>query len=652
MKLHGYFNNGMIIKADTPFFVIGFSKNLGEDITATLSSDNNSFSSNAKVDNTGAFYLPFPKILASFTPYTLIVKSNTETITLSDILFGDLFLMTGQSNMAYNLKYHDNEKEIYKKYSSKFVRALKIENVVLKSSEYGLIGLTENQRDFLCNAKWNNTTNYNKVLSQSAFSFIFSGQTFSLTNRPVGYIDISVGGSSVENWYSRSFQQSENGIREYDERLTLRDGLSRVGSIYTEKLCPVKDINFTGVIFYQGENNCYNRFDSDNYAKMFNGFLCGLRDLVGFHTPVTLINLAMHKNTPYAVPIVNDQLFAISEQNENMLTIPQYDLKLNWIKDDGDFIYHPIHPTKKEEVAVRCANAFNDKFILKNGFSFPKITGLEFNEDYILVTVSNKAPLKTKDNKKVFGFTIASENKKFFVANAEIVKDNKVKVYSPFIKNPKYISYAFYDLNSTANLVENDLPVIPYYNGKLTEEFILTSPNPVYECTYDKVYVSTGANEFGGMHFAKLWSKPTICYDKGNKVKVTNDGVLVKYKASVSNFYRAGVSPNLEVDGLDNGLSSFNKLRVTLISDKDLTVDGFICKTPKNTFMFKPLNSEIIKNTETTVVFDLSTALLHNTFSDKKTTSEKELIYKGQFSFIAKKNTKGKILIKKVELFD
>lgn len=652
MKLHGYFNNGMLIKADTPFFVIGFSKNLGEDITATLSSDNSSYSSSTTVDNTGAFYLPFPKISASFTPYTLVVKSNSESITVTDILFGDLFLMTGQSNMAYKLKYHDSEKLIHKKYSSKFVRALRIENVVLKASSYGLIGLTENQRDFLDNAKWNNTTDYDKVLSQSAFSFIFSGKTFSLTNRPVGYIDISVGGSSVENWYSRSFQQSENGIREYDDRLTLRDGLSRVGSIYTEKLCPVKNINFTGVIFYQGENNCYNRFDSDNYAKMFTGFLSELRDLVGFHTPVTLVNLAMHKNTPYTVSIVNDQLFAISEQNENMLTIPQYDLKLNWIKDDGDFTYHPIHPTKKEEIAVRCANAFYNKFIIKNEFSYPKIIGLEFNEDYILVTTSNKAPLKTKDNKKVFGFTIANEDKKFFVANAKIISANKIKVYSPFVKSPKYISYAFYDLNSTANLVQNDLPILPYYNGKLTDDFILTSPSPVYECTYDKVYVSTGNSEFGGMFNANLWSKPSICYDKGNKVKVTNNGVLVKYKANVKNFYRAGVSPNLSVDGLDNGLSTFNKLRVTLISDKDLTFDGFICKTPKNTFMFKPLNAIINKNIETTIVFDLSTALLHNGFSGEITTSDKSLIYKGQFSFIAKPYSKGKILIKKVELFD
>lgn len=655
MKIHGYYNDGAVIQAEKPFIIKG-STTAKAQVTATIKGIK-TISAYAVADDNGDFKINFPAVEASFAPYSLSVFTNNDCVTFNDILFGDVYWATGQSNMEYQLKFFEDSIKLFNTYSSHYIRIQTIKNTVLNSDNGCYMGSPTEFYDYLSETPWIISDDYQNVVNCTGFGFIFAGEIFRKTKRPIGIVDSSVGGSSVEHWYSREYQLSEKGLREYDDRAKIVNGLSRVGAIWTEKVCPLFDFNFKGMIWYQGESNCYNEYDGLNYAKMCGDMIWLMRSRFGYDFPIALVDIAIHNLTRYGVSYVNEQLLKMSDDIKDVIAIPVYDLPVRWKQDDKLRNYHPIHPTTKHLTAIRTADMFFEKFIKRGIFEAPRITDVKQEENYLLVTVKTEKPLKSHNGKPIFGFAIAGEDKKYYTAKAEIISNNQVKVFNDYVLAPKYLTYAFFNLNADCNLFGGNLPVYPYRSEpyvSIFDDAIYANPNPVYTCNVPKIWVSYSVPQFGGAGYEATWTTAKLAYGDCSSVKVTDNGVELKYTPDIKNYYFTGVSPNVSVTGLDNGLSTYDYIDVTFTTDKNVEFNGLLVQTASNErFMISPDVTKVNAGDTVTAKLKLNGTAQNSRYEQVLLTSEiRKSIFAIQFLFRAEGYDPGKIVIKSVELHD
>ncbi len=653
MKIHSYYVDNVIIQADKPFTIKGTTLPNGK-VSAVFKGYDDVYAY-AVSDNDGKFKLSFPKIKASFDSYTLTVSCDTDSITINNVLFGDVYYMTGQSNMAYTLKYLEDNVALFNKYSSPYIRLHKIPYTILKSSDRGWVGSPIEFDDYTTSATWDLTDDFETIKERTGFGYVFAGAMFRKTKRPIGIVDASIGGSSVENWYPRAYQLSNDALKEYDSRAEIIDGLSRVGSIYTECVAPLFDIKIKGMVWYQGESNCYNDFDGLNYAKMAGDTFDIIRKGFKEDFPIALVHLSVFNITTFGVNYVNEQLDELALTKKDMVSVPVYDLPARWKQYDGKRDYHPIHPTTKTANALRTADAFYQKFIKKEGYVFPYIEQIDADGEFLNVTVKTNKPLKTSDGKDVFGFTICGEDKKYYVAKAKITSATTVKVYSPDVKEPKGLCYAFFTYNNDCNLFGGNLPVMPYRTDKLTnvlDNKYFAIPHPVYTCNRKNAWVSCTMPMLGNTGYEPTWTTAKLGFSDSSSVKVTDDGVELSYTPDIKNMYYIGVSPNLNLVSVDNGLHAYRYLNVTIFSDKDVDFAGFTFQLANNKrYNYPPLDKTLPKGETKTFKIDLQATAI-NLANAQLFSDDRKNIVTGQFTFLPSTFESGKIIIKEITLSD
>ena len=139
--------------------------------------------------NTSRFDLILDPVNASFDPHTLTIKAD-ETKTFADVLVGEVWLCSGQSNMGWSVG-QANDPDL---------ESLTANLPNLRLVSVPQVGTQEPQNDF--NGKWEPCTPEN-VLSFSAVGYFFGRQLHQTLNVPVGLIDNAWGGSACEAWVRR-----------------------------------------------------------------------------------------------------------------------------------------------------------------------------------------------------------------------------------------------------------------------------------------------------------------------------------------------------------------------------------------------------------------------------------------------------------------
>lgn len=647
MKLHGYFKDGVIIQADQNYIVKGFAEK-NETVTVTLIKEGVLIAKESTIsDNKGFFAIKMPPIMASFDAYVIDVIAPSGKITVSDVLFGDVYFLTGQSNMAYLLNYHDDKEKFFNQYKNKFVRVQKLRSTVVKSvSPYGFLGLTEEQSDYLDNFPWL-PTDSEDIFTTSAFGFFFGAKMIKNCNCPIGLVDSSVGGSSVENWYSIEWQKSTDGLREYDDRLAIRDGLCRVGSIWTEKVCPLYDVAFKGMIWYQGCSNCYNDYDGLNYNRMFRGFLTCLFNKFRYKFPYAVVNVHPHYITDFGKSYVNEQFSILENEDDNCVAVPYLASEYPWHQGE-ELNFHPIHPTRKDKLAFDCADYFYAKFIDNKPIVTPHIDTVEFFDGYAIATVKSTGKLIKED--KVFGFTIAGENKKYYTAKASVISDNQVKIHHPSVNKPKFITYAFFMNSSCCNLMTETGAVVQYRTDEKTSVYTsdYAMPNPIYHCRIAKTWCTAPNYLYGESALYDTWQKGLFS-GKG-EVIVDNDGVNIIYdENSNKELSLISASPNLSLINVPTELNRYRYMTVSIKSTEAVNFIGILFKPLINKRLYA-LKSTVINAGETAqFTFDLTETIRDGTANATAKLSDATEM---QFTFKPTTANAGKITILDVTLHD
>ncbi len=225
--------------------------------------------------------------------------------------------------------------------------------------------------------------------------------------------------------------------------------------LFNGMLHPIIPFAIRGAIWYQGESNAARAFQ---YQTLFPLMISAWREKwQQGDFPFLFVQLAnyMKRN----VMPVEDAWAELREAQSMALKLPNTGMAVTIDIGDGN----DIHPANKQDVGKRLAGLARNKVYGENYSYFsPLFKNMKIENEKITIEFENiYEGLKTSDNAEIKGFAIAGEDKKFVWAKAEI-KENRVEIWSPKVKNPVAVRYAW-SSNPECNLFNSiGLPVSPF----------------------------------------------------------------------------------------------------------------------------------------------------------------------------------------------
>ncbi len=362
---------------------------------------------------------------------TIILKSNTSNITLNNILFGEVWLCSGQSNMEMPMKGYAGQPifgaaEAVAKANNPNLRLFS----VTRTS-----GSKTPLKEVLKYSEWQQATP-ESVLKFSAVAYFYGQQLQEILDVPVGLILSAWGGSSVQAWMST---EALSPYQKVD--LTNRDINVKPNAIptalFNSMINPLIPFTIKGALWYQGESNME---EAEKYKKLFPAMVEDWRKRWAIGDfPFYYVQIA-----PY-IYSGNETV----QNSKNSAFIREVQLHcLDLIPNSGIAITmdigaeNPIHPPKKKEVADRLLyNALHKTYGFTTvNYEGPRFESMEVKDAGLLIKFKNEENGIYSYN-GIEGFEIAGSDKVFYPANAKIIDRKKVMISSEKVPNPVAVRY-------------------------------------------------------------------------------------------------------------------------------------------------------------------------------------------------------------------
>ncbi|HVK49775.1 MAG TPA: sialate O-acetylesterase [Pseudobacter sp.] len=375
-------------------------------------------------------------------PYSITI-SDTKPITLTNVMIGEVWLCSGQSNMEMPVKGFRNQpiigaEETILESNNPNIRLFRVERATALTPVNDV------------NAKWE-PSSPKAAREFSAVGYGFAQILQKQLNVPVGIIQSTWGGTPIQGW------MSEENLKEFPEtkypahRTVINKNHPKV--LYNGMIHPLIGYSIKGVLWYQGETN---RSEYALYEKMMPSMVKNWRNSWGGKEwAFYYVQLA-----PYKYPsAAGDAPFMREAQEKAGAAIPQSGMAISM--DAGDSV--TIHPANKTVVSRRLAYLALGKTYGVEGISFenPSFKAMKTANDTVKVAFNNAALGLTAYGQEIKGFEMAGEDKVFYPAHAWLTNEG-LSVISSNVKSPVALRYAFKDYIIT-NLYNTDgIPVAPF----------------------------------------------------------------------------------------------------------------------------------------------------------------------------------------------
>jgi len=467
------FGDSMVVQRDMPVHVWGWTQpNIEVHVEMA------GHKSDTKSDATGRFDVKLDALPAG-GPHQLVIRAD-ETRTFRNVLVGEVWICSGQSNMQWPVA-NANDPDLESMTAN-------YPNIRLISVPQ--VGVQEPKNDFA--GQWEACTP-ETVKNFSAVGYFFGRQLHQALDVPIGLIDNAWGGSSAEAWVNRDVLEKEG---KYDELLEKWDTLAntydheaamatyrkrlatweenrkgnrprpprnqltgnhRPANIYNGVLHPTIGYTIRGAIWYQGESNAGRAYQ---YRDLFPLMIDSWRKEWGqgdfpFYW-VQLADFQAEVDTP-------------GESNWAELREAQT-MTMSKLPNTGEAVIielgeaADIHPRNKQDVAKRLARwALAKDYGYEIPFRSPTFESMSIK--------GSKANLKfdhvggrvdTFDVREPIGFAIAGKDKVFVNASAKITGKDSIEVWSDAVENPVAVRYAWAS-NPVCNVQSSEgLPMTPF----------------------------------------------------------------------------------------------------------------------------------------------------------------------------------------------
>ncbi|PWG06749.1 sialate O-acetylesterase [Polaribacter aquimarinus] len=368
---------------------------------------------------------------ASFNPKQITIQGSSK-ITLKNVLIGEVWFCSGQSNMEMALQGLRKSKVLN---AQKYINIADNKNIRLFNVPRTASVLPSLDVD----AKWQESS-VKSAKSFSAVGYIFAVELYEKLKVPIGIIEASWGGTRIESWIPKKDLIKYNGIRFFDELPKEQKKQKKPSFLYNGMIHPFKDFTVKGLLWYQGESN---RTQPNAYKKYMEDLITSWRmqwknkKLPFYFVQIAPYDYAKHKRGTSLRPnLIRETQLEISQEVKNTGLVVT--------TDAGDC--NDIHPSKKEVIAKRFSNwALSKQYNFKNRF-FKSIELKSFK------IKNNQIKLKFKhynkdqfiSSNKIKGFVIAGSDKVFYPADVIIDKKGKhIFLSNKNVKKPVAVRYGF-----------------------------------------------------------------------------------------------------------------------------------------------------------------------------------------------------------------
>lgn len=429
IRLPYFFSDNMVLQRDSKPAVWGWtdSKNT---VTITTSWNKMKYIIKPQVDGSWKVNLTTTK---AGGPYSMTI-SDGNPVTLKNILMGDVWLCSGQSNMEMPMK---GFKDQPISHSNDYIFNAANDEIRIFTVPRSV---NTTPSDTIKMATWK-MANPIDVANFSATGYLFGKFLQDKLKVPIGLVNISYGGTPVEAF------MSEESLKNYPEiKLPATDEAKLTNkfptSVYNAMMHPFIGYAIKGGIWYQGETNADR---PKQYEALFPDFVKMLRDQFNIgEFPFYYVQIAPYDYNQNRKPGSKrtNSAFLRDAQRKTVDKIPNSGMVVTL--DIGNKTY--IHPWDKETVSKRLAMLALNKTYGYKGFmaESPLYESVAYRNDTALIQFRNAPNGLTTYGKPITNFEIAGADKKFYPANARIVS-GKIEVYSTDVQNPEAVRYAFSD---------------------------------------------------------------------------------------------------------------------------------------------------------------------------------------------------------------
>lgn len=619
IKINGYFTDGCVIQADSEFSIAGKTAPLAE-VRADLC-EKETLSFCARADENGDFSVLIPPTKGGLSTYSLIFYADgVKEKTIRDVVFGDVWLGAGQSNLELKLKYLSDCDKATEEFKNSAFRFADLPNTKSAYNGAGFFGLQQEDGEPLAEVKWNTPDDKSAALETAGFPFLFAGEMQKHSDYPVGVFNVAVGGSNITHWLPR---ERFDNFPAFRSEIKVCDGKTEAGSLYYEKICPLKGLAFRGVVWYLGESVAWTGAPTcAEYPSLLIELIDLYRDLLRGTMNFLLMDIGIEGYDEFSVNFVNEANSIAQKARNGVIRCPLFDLSQKWLIPDGKGTCHPIHLVEKREHAGRAADLCRLNFIENKPAHCPEISSVEYKDGKAFVRLSDCVRIFSSDGRDLFGFALAGNDGKFVAADAKIVGDREIVVSSPYISSPSRLTYGFFLYNDVCNLAAETesgliLPVLPYrdkteYFGELFyEEF-----NPAFFAR-EKMYENSFGDLGGGAGYRDCYRASEIFGSKLAWVSYGDGEVILSIPYDPYASCMAGLCPNILRVNQPHYLDRYDKLSVTLKAEKPITLIGIHFRTCDGKQFFivpqingnKQRNYQIPADKSINLDFDLSSAI-------------------------------------------
>jgi len=416
-------------------------------------------------NDSGKWEVKLNPMVASEIPREMII-SGKNTILLKNILVGEVWLCSGQSNMEYSMRKNSKIQGTVKGKKP-------LEDDLLTANN-------KNIRIFLVRRKymspdsthggWDDASG-TSLRDFSAVGYFYAKELYQKLHIPIGMISSAVPGSRIEPWIEASkleiAPKMKNGT--VLEPLTKDNG--DPGKFYTTMIKPLIPYSIRGFLWYQGESNCFLN-ENIRYAYKFKTLIASWRnDWGNLNMPFYFVQIAPYNystskdvrpHTPENLPEMWEaQSLALTLPNTGMITIT----------DLVDSLVD-IHPGYKWEVGRRLSlvalnKAYGYTDIICSG---PTYKQMKVHNDKIEVTFTNTdSGLVSRNGEPINGFSIAGTDGKYYQAQAKI-QGNKVILTSAEVKKPISVRFAWSESSQSNFINKEGLPAVPFRSNNPWEK--------------------------------------------------------------------------------------------------------------------------------------------------------------------------------------
>lgn len=446
IKLPALFSDNMMLQQQSNAPIWGWADK-NQNIKVKTSWDAKVYA--VKADKDGKWKIALKTPVAG-GPYTITVSDAKEVKTIKNILIGEVWLCSGQSNMEMPLKGFQgqpvaNGNEIIVRSTNKNIRLITIPRAAT----------LEPLEDF--EGKWE-MASPKSTANFSATAWYFGSLLQEVLNVPVGLIHVSYGGSSMEAWMNQEMLKDFTSAKIPTTKEELKKDANRVPTtLFNGMLSPVIGYGIKGCIWYQGESN-YER--ASEYSALTKKMVSSWRtlwaqgDFPFYYAQIAPFNYAQfhpkdNKEEYNSAYLREAQLKASSEIKNSGMAV---------LMDVGE--ENNIHPMDKEKGGNRLAFQALAKTYGIEGFEFesPKYKSMDIKDGAVTVSFDNVDNGITAYDKAVIGFELAGEDKVFYPAKA-VVRRKSVVLTSDKVAKPVAVRYLFKDFIKAELFSGGGLPI-------------------------------------------------------------------------------------------------------------------------------------------------------------------------------------------------